>query len=66
MNIKKIPLKIKYYEYEELNEYDFCDTACKNNLFSNFEFINYFKNNGKSFWRDVILFTNLSISLLFK
>jgi len=65
MNIKNLPSKIAYSEVEKLKGQEYYTYTQKYNLFSDLNFIEYFKDRkGIWFWRNVIVFTTLPIKLI--
>lgn len=70
MKIKQLNNKIKYYDLEKLEFNNFLIVALNQNFYSDFDFINYFKDKKfgchPEFWKYIMLFGNNSIEILFK
>jgi len=63
MNIKSIANKIVYHNLNNLGVFDLTKIAFDNDLFSDIEFLEYFKNKDKTFWfwTNAIVLTKISI-----
>ena len=69
MNIKEITNKIAFKEFEHLSDEDFSAKAIETDMYSFFEFIDYFKTryeNAYWFWTDIILNSKIPVIDLFK
>lgn len=68
MNTKEIAIKIRYRRFEHLKSLsvvNFHLNAINENLYSNIDFLNYFKNGGWFFWQNVLMNTRIPFDILF-
>ena len=66
MNTNGIISNIAFPKLKKLGLLDFLEYADKCNLYSNEEFVEYFKDNGFWYWSSVVCYTNLNIDTLFE
>ena len=66
MKFKNLINKLEYGDYEKLSDFKLIEIAKEKNLYSNLNFIEYFKNRGPIFWKEVIINTILPIDMLFQ
>ena len=69
MNTKEITNKIAFKEFEYLSDEDFSAKAIETDMYSFFEFIDYFETKYENtywFWTDIILNSKIPVIDLFK
>lgn len=69
MNVNEIANKIAFKEFEYLSDEDFSTKAIETDMYSFFEFIDYFEikyQNSYWFWTDIILNSKIPVIDLFK
>ena len=65
MNINKLSSNIQFKDIEHMYIYELHIYAMQNKLYSNWNFLEYFKDSGSFFWSHVILHSTLKIKKLF-